>query len=43
VSHYVRFLDHGLSVVVLTNADDVDLPSIANGIAALYLPTSKPQ
>jgi D-alanyl-D-alanine carboxypeptidase len=43
VSHYVRFLDHGLSVVVLTNADDVDLPSIANGIAALYLPTSKPR
>ena len=39
VSHFVRYLDHGLSVVTLTNGDDVDMPSIANGVAALYLPS----
>ena len=39
VSHFVRYLDHGLSVVTLTNGDDVDLPSIANGVAELYLPS----
>ena len=39
VSHFVRYLDHGLSVVTLTNGDDVDMPSIANGVAELYLPS----
>ena len=37
VSHYVRFLDRGLSVIVLTNGEDVDPPSIANGVAQIYL------
>ena len=37
VSHYARFLDRGLSVIVLTNGEDVDLPSIANGVAQIYL------
>ena len=35
-AHYVRYLDDGLSVVVLTNGDDSDTASIANGVAALY-------
>jgi CubicO group peptidase (beta-lactamase class C family) len=39
VSYFVRYLDHGLSVVTLTNGDDVDMQSIANGVAALYLPS----
>jgi D-alanyl-D-alanine carboxypeptidase len=38
VSHFARFVDHGLSIVALTNGDDVDLPSIVDGVAALYLP-----
>lgn len=37
-SHFVRFVDDGLSVVVLANGDDGDVGSIANGVAALYLP-----
>jgi len=39
-SHFVRFVDDGLTVVVLANGDDGDLPSIANGVAAFYLPAS---
>jgi CubicO group peptidase (beta-lactamase class C family) len=38
-SHFARFVDDGLSVVVLTNGDDGDVGSIANGVAALYLPS----
>ena len=34
----VRYVDDRLTIVVLTNGDDSDLPSIANGVAALYLP-----
>jgi D-alanyl-D-alanine carboxypeptidase len=41
-SHFVRFVDDGLTVVVLANGDDGDLPSIANGVAAFYLPASTP-
>jgi hypothetical protein len=32
--------DHGLTIVALANGEDVDLPSVVNGIAALYLPAS---
>ena len=38
VSHFVRFPDDGLSIIVLTNIDDVDMPSVVEGIARLYLP-----
>lgn len=41
-SHFVRFVDDGLTVVVLANGDDSDMASIANGIASLYLPASTP-
>ena len=37
VSHFARFLDDRVSVVVLTNGDDVDLPTLANGLVDLYL------
>jgi CubicO group peptidase (beta-lactamase class C family) len=36
-SHYVRYLDDGLTVIVLSNGDDSDMGAIANGVAALYL------
>lgn len=37
-SHFVRYVDDGVSVVVLANGDDGDIGSIANGVAALHLP-----
>jgi CubicO group peptidase (beta-lactamase class C family) len=40
-SHFVRFMDDDLSVVVLANGDDGDVGSIANGVAALYLPSRR--
>lgn len=39
ISHFVRFPDPGLTIIMLANGDDVDLPSIANGVAGLYLPS----
>jgi D-alanyl-D-alanine carboxypeptidase len=39
-SHFVRFVDDGLTVVVLANGDDGDVGSIANGVAALHLPAA---
>ena len=36
-SHFVRFLDQKLSVIVLANGDDADIGTIANGVASLYL------
>jgi D-alanyl-D-alanine carboxypeptidase len=36
-SHFVRFIDRGVSVIVLTNGDDADTRGIAKGIAAIYL------
>jgi D-alanyl-D-alanine carboxypeptidase len=39
-SHFVRYVDDGVSVVVLANGDDGDVGSIANGVAALYLPAA---
>jgi CubicO group peptidase (beta-lactamase class C family) len=35
-SHFVRYLGDRLSVIVLSNGDDSDMGSIANGVAALY-------
>ncbi|MEX2282450.1 MAG: serine hydrolase domain-containing protein [Gemmatimonadota bacterium] len=32
-------IDDGVTIVVLTNIDDVDMPSVIEGIARLYLPT----
>jgi CubicO group peptidase (beta-lactamase class C family) len=37
-SHYARFVDDGLTIIVLTNIDDVDLVSIVGRIATFYLP-----
>ena len=36
-AEFMKYVDDRLTVIVLTNGDDVDLPSIASGIAALYL------
>ena len=38
-SYYARFLDDRLSVIVLVNGDDVDLPSVARGLSDLHLKT----
>jgi hypothetical protein len=35
--HLVRYVDEGVTVVVLANGDDSDMAAIANGIANLYL------
>lgn len=40
-SHFVRYVDDRLSVVVLANGDDGDVGSIANGVAALHLRAAK--
>jgi hypothetical protein len=34
---FARFVDRGLTVIVLMNLDDVDLDSIIHGVARLYL------
>ena len=39
-SAYARFPDDGLTVILLTNADDVDRGGILAGIAKLYLPVA---
>jgi D-alanyl-D-alanine carboxypeptidase len=39
-AEFMRFPDARLTVIALTNGDDVDLPDIVAGIAALYLPRS---
>jgi len=39
-SGFARFLDDGLSVIVLLNLDDVDLHTILFGVARLYLSES---
>ena len=38
ISEYARFEDDRLTIIALTNGDDVDLPSLVGGIADLYLP-----
>jgi D-alanyl-D-alanine carboxypeptidase len=37
-AEYLKYVDDRLTVIVLTNGDDVDLPSVASGVAALYRP-----
>jgi len=37
-AEFMKYVNDRLTVIVLTNGDDVDLPSIASGVAALYLP-----
>lgn len=39
-SHFVRFVDDGITVITLANGNDVDSWTIANGVARLYLPTT---
>ena len=34
----VRFVDQGLTIIVLMNLDDVDIDAVVNGLAAVYLP-----
>jgi CubicO group peptidase (beta-lactamase class C family) len=41
-SQFVRFVDAGVTVVALTNGDDVDLAAIVNGVALFYLPGTTP-
>ena len=41
-SHFVRYMDDRLSVIVLSNGDDSDMGSIANGVAELYLTGATP-
>jgi D-alanyl-D-alanine carboxypeptidase len=36
-SHFVRYLDDGLTVIALSNGDDSDMGAIANGVAELHL------
>jgi len=37
-SQFVRYIDDGISVIMLTNGTDVDSGAIANGLARMYLP-----
>jgi CubicO group peptidase (beta-lactamase class C family) len=37
---FARFVDQGLTIIVLMNLDDVDLDSIVRGVAQLYLPAA---
>ena len=41
VSHWWRFVDNRLSVIVLMNLDDVDAPRIVQRLATAYLPSLK--
>lgn len=41
-SHYVRFPETGVTLIALSNGDDVDMGTIVNGLAdSIYLPTAK--
>jgi D-alanyl-D-alanine carboxypeptidase len=40
---FARFVDDRLTIIVLTNLDDVDVDSIVHGIAKFYLPTMPSQ
>ena len=37
-AYYARFIDDGLTIIVLMNLDDVDPITIVNGVARFYLP-----
>jgi D-alanyl-D-alanine carboxypeptidase len=41
-SHFARFVDERVTVIVLTNGDDSDAGGIANGIANIYLTDKQP-
>jgi len=36
-AYFARYTDEKVTVIVLTNADDVDAGSVGNGVADLYL------
>jgi hypothetical protein len=38
LSEYARFEDDRVTIIALTNGDDIDLPSLVGGLAVLYLP-----
>lgn len=38
-SHFARFVDDGITVIVLTNLEQVDSSEFSSKIAALYIPT----
>ncbi len=38
-SSFARFVDEGLTFILLMNLDDVDIDSIVGGLAKLYLPS----
>jgi CubicO group peptidase (beta-lactamase class C family) len=38
---FARFVDSGLTVIVLMNLDDADIESIVRGVATLYLPAAR--
>jgi CubicO group peptidase (beta-lactamase class C family) len=40
ISEYARFVDDGVSVIVLMNMDDADVRGLARGVAALYFQDS---
>ena len=37
LSEYARFEDDRVTIIALTNGDDIDLPSLVGGLAVLYL------
>jgi D-alanyl-D-alanine carboxypeptidase len=39
ISEYARFEDQRLTVIALSNGDDIDLPSLVSGVAQLYFST----
>jgi len=41
-SQFLRFLDEGLTIIVLANGDDVDTASIASRVALFYMPQPTP-
>jgi D-alanyl-D-alanine carboxypeptidase len=41
-SSFARFVDEGLTFILLMNLDDVDIDSIVGGLAKLYLPPRAP-
>ena len=38
ISEYARFEDARLTIIALTNGDDIDLPSLVGGLVGFYLP-----
>ena len=40
-AEFARFVDDGLTVIILINLDDADEDSIARGVASLHLPRAR--